>query len=141
MDFCCGTTMTARLAPLYSEGGVLLTDVPFLFCHTCHTMRVAPQIFTEVTLYTHHCETDGLKRASLFDILASGQIDAILAMYPGPDPSSKPYVTEAQIDHLLDVWNVAQELGDVAWIDEVRKTLCDIHALHLNQTRDFQNQQ
>ena len=122
MDFCCGTTMAALLAPYYSEGRALLTDVPFLVCNTCGRRAVAPGVELDVSMYSHYCETDGLRTASLYDVVDKSRIEQILAEYPSPSGGG-PIVTEGQIDHLLDLWNFAVELGDAEWLSEIRGQL------------------
>lgn len=123
MDFCCGTTMAARLAPFYSDGRALLTDVPFLVCRTCGRSTVAPGVELDVSMYSHYCETDGLRAASLFDVVDKSRIEQILSEYPDAQ-AFEPVVTDAQIDHLLDLWNLSADLGDAEWLSDVREQLC-----------------
>lgn len=140
MDFCCGSTMIARLSPLYTEGGALIADVPFLFCHTCGHMTIAPTVEFDVTMYTHYCETDGVKKASLFDVVERERIQAILEEYPAPPSMDHPWVGDDQFDHMLDLWNFAAQIGDQEWIDEIKRTLVLLHRVRSSQTRTLQEQ-
>lgn len=139
MDFCCGTTMTARLAPLQTDGGAQLTDVPFLYCLTCGHTVVAPAVEFDVTMYTHYCETDGVKQASLCDVVNREKIQAVLDEYTGQVDAAHPVATLEQIDHMLDVWNFAAQIGDTDWIEEVKNTLFLLRQVRL-QTQQLQTQ-
>ncbi len=133
MDFCCGATMTARIRPLHSERGMLLTDVPFLVCRTCGQAVISPALETQVTMYVHHCETDGVKQASLLDIVDELQIQDVLLDYPSFDSRDIPTVSEEQMDHMLDVWNFATLLGDTEWVREVKDTLLFLHQVLMKE--------
>ncbi len=139
MDFCCGTTMTARLAPLQTDGGAQLTDVPFLYCLTCGHTVVAPAVEFDVAMYTHYCDTDGVKQASLCDVVNREKIQAVLEEYPGPTDTPHSIATIEQIDHMLDVWNFAAQIGDTAWIEDVKSTLLLLRQARL-QTQQLQTQ-
>lgn len=127
MDFCCGTTMTARIAPMETEGGSLLTDVPFLLCNTCGHMVIAPNLEFDVTMYAHYLETDGVKSASLMDVVDQDRILAVCQEYPETERHDGPYVSDAQLDHMLDLWNIATYFGDAAWIDDIKERLLVLH--------------
>ncbi len=137
MDFCCGATMAVKIRPLHSERGMLLTDVPFLVCHTCGNTVVAPSVETQVTLYVHHCETDGVTQASLLDAVSEAEIAEILSTYEPFDSETDPYVTEDQVDHMLDVWNFAAEIGDQHWIDEIKNSLHLLHQVKMHELTQF----
>jgi hypothetical protein len=138
MDFCCGTTMTARLGPLCTEGRAQLTDVPFLVCPTCGHTTVAPAVEFDVTMYLHYCETDGVAEASLLDVVDREKIQAILDDYPDTD-LAMPRVSDEQIDHMLDLWNFALALQDVEWVREIREKLVLLHRVRSEQ-RQLQEQ-
>ncbi len=133
MDFCCGATMTARIRPLHSERGTLLTDVPFLVCRTCGQAVIAPMLETQVTMYVHQCETDGVKQASLLDVVDELQIQDVLLDYPSFDTRDIPTVSQEQLDHMLDVWNFATLLGDTKWVHEVKDTLLFLHQVLMKE--------
>lgn len=140
MDFCCGSTMIARLSPLYTEGGALITDVPFLYCHTCGHMTIAPAVEFDVTMYTHYCETDGVKKASLFDVVDREKVQAILDEYPPQQQLDHPWVSDEQFDHMLDLWNFAAQQGDQVWIEEIKSTLLLFHRVRSAPVRPLQEQ-
>ena len=135
MDFCCGTTMMARLGPLYSEGRMLLADVPFLVCPTCGHTVVAPAVELDVTMYAHYCDTDGVDHASLFDVVDQARIQETLDAYPDPRTDDAPFVTEAQLDHMLDLWLLATDWSDADWLADIRAKL-----QFLQQVRSGQRQ-
>jgi hypothetical protein len=137
MDFCCGTTMSARLAPLRTES-VQIADVPFLYCQTCGTTCVAPEVSLDVAMYVHHCETDGVREASLCDVVVRERIQAALDAYPAYTPGD-PRVSPEQVDHMLDLWNVALTLGDDGWLTEIRDRLALFYRVRQSQ-RQLQNQ-
>lgn len=138
MDFCCGTTMMARLGPLCSEGRAQLTDVPFLVCPTCGHTTVASPVEFDVTMYLHYCETDRVAKASLLDVVDRERIQAILDEYPDPGPGPLR-VSDEQIDHMLDLWNFALALSDVEWVREIREQLVLLHRVRSEQ-RQLQEQ-
>lgn len=141
MDFCCGTTMTGRLGPLHSEGGTLLTDVPFLFCRTCGNTVLAPPFEFDITMYTHYCETDGVKSASLLDVIDKERLQEILEDYPASATEQlEPFASSEQIDHLLDLWNFAAEIDDHEWIADIKNSLLLIHKVRNDQSRLLQEQ-
>ncbi len=139
MDFCCGTTMSARIAPLTTDGGATLTDVPFLYCRTCGHMVIAPAVELDVAMYTHFCDTDGLQIASLYDVVDRSKIKMILQEYPEPSDAMVPLIAEEQIDHLLDVWNFASQINDETWIEDVKSSLFKLHKL-LSEKHQLQEQ-
>ncbi len=139
MDFCCGTTMTGRLASLHTDGGTQLTDVPFLYCLTCGHTVVAPAVEFDVTMYAHYCDTDSVRQASLCDVVNREKIQAVLDEYAGPIDIPHPIATVEQIDHMLDVWNFAAQIGDAAWIEDVKNTLLLLRQVRL-QTQQLQTQ-
>jgi len=128
MDFCCGTSMIGRLAPLHTEGGAVLTDVPFLFCPTCGHTVVASDVEFDVTMFAHYCETDGVKTASVFDVIERDRVQSILDEYPSRTVGFEyPSVTAEQLDHMLDLWNFAREMGDDLWRNDIRDALVRLH--------------
>ena len=129
MDFCCGTTMSARIATMTTDGGATLTDVPFLYCRTCGNLVIAPTVELDVTMYMHFCDTDGIQMASLFDVVDRSKVGIILQEYPEPIDAMESLIAEEQIDHLLDVWNFASQIGDEDWIEEVKSSLFKVHKL------------
>ena len=139
MDFCCGTTMSARIATLTTDGGASLTDVPFLYCRTCGHMVIAPTVELDVVMYAHFCDTDGLKLTSLCDVVDRSKIETILQEYPEPSDEFTALIADEQIDHLLDVWNFASQIGDKEWIEEVKTSLFKLHKL-LSEKHQLQEQ-
>ncbi len=139
MDFCCGSTMSARIATLYTDGGATLTDVPFLYCRTCGQLTIAPAVEIDVVMYTHFCDTDGVKQASLYDVVDRSIIDMIIQEYPEPNEAFTLLIADEQINHLLDVWNFASQIGDNAWIEEVKSSLFKLHEI-LSQQHQLQEQ-
>ncbi|MCY0875327.1 MAG: hypothetical protein OWT28_03480 [Firmicutes bacterium] len=134
MDFCCGTSMIGRLAPLHTEAGALITDVPFLFCHTCGQTVVAPDVLLDVTMFTHYCETDGVKSASLYDVVDKERIQGILYAYPEPVTDYTDFYVDAeQLDHMLDLWNFASSLDDQQWKSEIKEVLLALHKVRSRQ--------
>jgi len=134
MDFCCGTSMIGRLAPLHTEGGALVTDVPFLYCHTCGLTVVAPEIEFDVTMFAHYCETDGVKSASLFDVIDKERILSIIEEYSSNSSTLEyPYVISEQLDHMLDLWNFAADIGDDQWRQSIKETLLLLHKVRSEQ--------
>ncbi len=132
MDFCCGTTMTLRLASLTTDGGAQIADVPFLYCHTCGHTVIAPEVELDVTMYSHYCDTDGLKQGTFKDVVDQDKLSAITEQYSVFEGPPHPIVTEEQIDHMLDVWNFAKQINDEEWITEIRTTLLRLHKVRLD---------
>ncbi|WP_146192763.1 hypothetical protein [Sulfoacidibacillus thermotolerans] len=122
--------MTLRLAPLTTDGGAQITDVPFLYCQTCGHTVVAPEVEFDVTMYTHYCDTDGVKQASIYDVISKEKLQAIIAEYPLFEGPAHPIVTKEQIDHMLDVWNFAKQINDLEWIEEIKAALIKLHKVH-----------
>lgn len=127
MDFCCGTTMSAKISSLYTDGGALMTDVPFLYCRTCGQTTIAPTVELDVVMYSHNCDTDGVKHASFNDVVDHAVINALLEEYPEPNEHNMDTILDEQIDHLLDVWNFASQIDDEEWIASVKSTLYQLH--------------
>ncbi|MCI0183573.1 MAG: hypothetical protein OWR52_01150 [Acidibacillus sp.] len=127
MDFCCGTTMSLRFASLTTDGGAQIADVPFLYCHSCGHTVVAPEVELDVTMYTHYCDTDGVKQATLHDVVNKEKLQHIAAQYPAFTGPSHLTVSEEQIDHMLDVWNFAKQIDDQEWLAEIKLSLVKLH--------------
>ncbi|MCX7568494.1 hypothetical protein OS242_00750 [Tumebacillus sp. DT12] len=119
-DFCCGLTMVAMMRSIYSEGGVLVHDVPMLVCPTCHKSHIAPDVEFDYIMHSHNCESDRVKVTSLKDVVGYGKIDTVLKRYPDDERiRSGRRVLPEQVDTLLDMINVAKSLEDEAWHQEL----------------------
>ncbi|WP_232463349.1 hypothetical protein [Tumebacillus avium] len=117
---CCGLTMNAIMRSVYSEGGVLIHDVPMLVCPTCHKSHLAPELELDFIMLAHHAETDGVKIASLQEAIGSDKIDRVLSAYPEDERHrTGRRVLPEQIDSLLDMINMAKSLGDETWHTEL----------------------
>ena len=123
-DFCCGLTMVAMLRSIYSEGGVLIHDVPMLVCPTCHNSHVAPDVEFDFIMHAHNCETDRVKVTSLRDAVEISKLEEVQKKYPDDERMrTGRRVLPQQVDWLLDLINVAKKLGDDEWHDELMKQL------------------
>jgi len=129
VDYCCGLTMVAELRTVYTEGGSIIHDVPFLFCPTCHRSIIAPDVDFDFTMYAHYCETDGLKVASLADVVVREKLLDILHVYAHDERvKNQKRVLPEQIDAVLDLLNVAKSLNDSEWHFELTNRLTALHA-------------
>lgn len=119
-DFCCGLTMVVMMRSIYSEGGVLVHDVPMLVCPTCHKSHVAPDIEFDYIMHTYNCETDRVKVTSLKEVIGAHKIADVQKKYPEDERiRSGRRVLPEQIDSILDLINVAKTMGDEAWHQEL----------------------
>lgn len=116
MDHCCGLTMVARLQNVFTEGSVLMQDVPILFCPTCHHSLIAPEIEVDYQMFVHNCATDRVRSASLADAIGDEKILKILDLYPEDiRVKTGQRVVQEQIDSTLDLLNFAKQSGDDDW--------------------------
>ncbi|KEO82911.1 hypothetical protein [Tumebacillus flagellatus] len=123
-DFCCGMTMVALLRSIYSEGGVLVHDVPMLVCPTCHKSHIVPDLEFDYIMLTHYCETDRVKVTSLRDAVGESKVADALSKYPEDERiRTGRRVVPQQIDSVLDLINVAKGMGDQTWHDELMEQL------------------
>ncbi|HEU4962389.1 MAG TPA: hypothetical protein VFV52_00805 [Bacilli bacterium] len=123
-DFCCGLTMVCVMRSIYSEGGVLVHDVPMLVCPTCHKSHIAPDIEFDYIMLSHYCETDRVKVTSLKDAIGEPKLRDVQKKYPEDERiRSGRRVLPTQIDSLLDMINVAKNLGDEDWHEELLEQL------------------
>jgi hypothetical protein len=123
-DFCCGLTMVGMMRSIYSEGGVLIHDVPMLVCPTCHKSHVAPDIEFDYIMLAHYCETDRVRVTSLKEAVGPDKIRDVLKKYPEDDRvRTGRRVLPEQIDSLLDMINVAKTLEDQSWHQELLNQL------------------
>ncbi|ASS75669.1 hypothetical protein CIG75_12160 [Tumebacillus algifaecis] len=121
---CCGLTMVAVMRSVYSEGGVLIHDVPMLVCPTCHHHHLAPELELDFIMLAHHAETDGVKIASLLEAIGDEKVTRVLNAYPEDERyRTGRRVLPEQVDSLLDMINMAKSLGDDAWYRELLDTL------------------
>lgn len=124
MDNCCGLTMVARLQNVYTEGSVLVQDVPLLFCPTCQYSLIAPDIELDYQLFAHNCETDGVRSGSLTDAAGEDKILAVLEKYPEDERiHTGQRVIREQFDITLDLLNFAQSMQDLEWSRELVERL------------------
>lgn len=124
MDYCCGLTMVGRLQNVYTEGSVLIQDVPILFCPTCQHSVIAPDIELDYQMYVHHCETDGVRSGRLSDVVSDEKLLAVLEQYPEDERiRTGQRVIPEQIDTVLDLLNYAQSINDHEWGNELRNRL------------------
>ncbi|MDB5083739.1 MAG: hypothetical protein JWN30_625 [Bacilli bacterium] len=120
MDICCGLTMVARLENVYSEGGVLIQDVPLLVCPTCRRSQISPDILFDYQMYAYYCETDGARSGSLSKAIGEEKILHQLEKYPEDIRiQQKIRVIPEQIDNTLDLMNLADLIGDDRWHQEL----------------------
>lgn len=123
-DFCCGLTMVGLMRSIYSEGGVLVHDVPMLVCPTCHKSHIAPDVEFDYIMLTHYCETDRVKVTSLKEAIGDPKIRDVMKKFPEDERvRTGRRVLPVQIDSVLDMINVAKNLGDEAWHDELMEQL------------------
>ncbi|MFD2171381.1 hypothetical protein [Tumebacillus lipolyticus] len=121
---CCGLSMIAIMRSVYSDGGVLIHDVPLLCCPTCHRSHLAPELELDFIMLAHHAETDGVKVASLQEAIGSEKIEQVLHTYPEDERHrSGRRVLPEQIDSLLDMINLAKSLDDQKWQAELVEQL------------------
>lgn len=121
---CCGLSMIAIMRSVYSDGGVLIHDVPLLCCPTCHRSHLAPELELDFIMLAHHAETDGVKVASLQEAIGSEKIEQVLRTYPEDERHrSGRRVLPEQIDSLLDMINLAKSLDDQKWQSELVEQL------------------
>jgi hypothetical protein len=119
MDLCCGLTMVGILKSVFTDGAVWMHDVPFLFCPTCETLKLAPAFELDYTLHVHHCETDGVKSANFGDAVGPERLLAFLEQYPEDSRITENVrVTQEQIDMALDMILLLRETGDREWLEE-----------------------
>lgn len=123
MDLCCGMTMVSKLQSVYTEDGVLIHDVAILYCPTCQSSHIVPEIEMDYTLFAHNCETDGIKSASLSDVLGEEKLMAVLERYPEDERVSGIRVTKDQIDGYLDLLILARSIEDSQWCAEINEQL------------------
>ncbi|MGZ4106604.1 MAG: hypothetical protein ACXVOI_08465 [Tumebacillaceae bacterium] len=119
-DFCCGLTMVVMMRSIYSEGGVLVHDVPMLVCPTCHKSHIAPDVEFDYIMHTHNCETDRVKVTSLKEVIGPHKISEVQKKYPEDERTKTGRrVLPEQIDSILDLINVAKSIGDEEWHQEL----------------------
>ncbi|MGZ4032752.1 MAG: hypothetical protein ACXVPC_12130 [Tumebacillaceae bacterium] len=119
-DFCCGLTMVVMMRSIYSEGGVLVHDVPMLVCPTCHKSHIAPDVEFDYIMHTHNCETDRVKVTSLKEVIGAHKISEVQKKYPEDERTKTGRrVLPEQIDSILDLINVAKSIGDEEWHQEL----------------------
>jgi len=123
-DFCCGLTMVGVMSSMYSEGGVLIHDVPMLVCPTCHQSHIAPDVELDYIMLSHNCETDRVKVSSLQEAIGSDKVHRVLKKYPEDERlRTGRRVLPEQIDSTLDMINIAKMTGDEAWHQELLNQL------------------
>lgn len=127
MDICCGLTMVARIENVYSEGGVLIRDVPLLVCPTCHQSQICPDVLFDYQMYSHYCETDGLRSTSLIDAIGEDRILQQLEKYP-EDARIQTHkrVLPEQMDQTLDLINLSNLIGDTLWHEELLERMTQL---------------
>jgi hypothetical protein len=119
-SLCCGLTMVAIMRSVYSEGGVLIHDVPMLVCPTCHKSHLAPELELDFVMLSHHAETDGVQIVSLQEAVGAAKVERVLKTYPEDERyRTGRRVLPEQIDSLLDLINMAKALGDQVWHEEL----------------------
>jgi hypothetical protein len=112
--------MVGMMRSMYSEGGVLIHDVPMLVCPTCHKSHVAPDIEFDYIMLAHYCETDRVRVTSMKEAVGPDKIRDVLKKYPEDDRvRTGRRVLPEQIDSLLDMINVAKTLEDQSWHQEL----------------------
>lgn len=116
--------MVGLMRSIYSEGGVLVHDVPMLVCPTCHKSHIAPDVEFDYIMLTHYCETDRVKVTSLKEAIGDPKIRDVMKKFPEDERvRTGRRVLPVQIDSVLDMINVAKNLGDEAWHDELMEQL------------------
>jgi len=135
-DFCCGLTMVVLLRSIYSEGGVLVHDVPMLVCPTCHKSHIVPDVEFDYVMLSYYCETDRVKVTSLRDVIGTQKVEQLCRQYPEDDRlRTGRRVLPQQVDAVLDMINVAKRLEDEEWHQELLDQLKTFHSYNRIKSR------
>lgn len=95
-----------------------------LYCPTCQSSVLAPQIELDYELFAHNCSSDGVRSASLADAVGDDKILQIIETYPEDNRvSSNKRVLSEQIDAILDQLIVAKSIQDDTWYQELLEQL------------------
>ncbi|MDF2837956.1 MAG: hypothetical protein K0Q63_3596 [Paenibacillus sp.] len=121
----CGETMTMKLRTVIYSGKVEIDNVPIFSCAACSRSEVIPEVKPDLTGLIAKLGAEPGKQTFLFnecnewaDLLVEAKVNK-----KTPERQDVEALIQQRINTLLDLYLLAQTLGDEAWIADLNKRL------------------
>ncbi|WP_342663535.1 hypothetical protein [Paenibacillus pinihumi] len=117
-----------KLRTVVYSGKVEIDNVPIFSCPACNRSEVSPEVKPDLTGLIGQLGSQPDKQTFLFNEW-NEWADLLVEVY-AKDKLPKSHVLEehmtARINKLLDLFLIAQSLGDEDWMNEIQKRLSQI---------------
>lgn len=121
----CGEMMTMKLRTVIYSGKVEIDNVPIFSCAACSRSEVIPEVKPDLTGLIAKLGAEPDKQTFLFnecnewaDLLVEAKVNK-----KPPEPQDVEALIQQRINTLLDLYLLAQSLGDEDWIADLNKRL------------------
>ncbi|EFM12907.1 conserved hypothetical protein [Paenibacillus curdlanolyticus YK9] len=133
----CGEMMKMKLRTVIYSGKVEIDNVPVYSCKVCSRSEVFPVVKPDLTgligkLGAHPDKQ--IFRFNEWNEWANLLVEACNGKRKEPDTSAVDKLVAERIDMLLDLYSLAEKLGDADWKEDLAKRLAQIsHSASLHR--------
>lgn len=122
--------MALKLRTVIYSGKVEIDNVPIFTCEACHNSEVVPEVKSELTGLINELGEQPGKQNYLFNECnewASLLVEYKLTYKNSQSAASQlKKLVEQRTNELLDLYLLAQSLGDQQWLDSIHKKLAQL---------------
>jgi len=122
--------MALKLRTVIFSGKVEIDNVPIFSCDACHKSEVIPEVKSELTGLINELGEKPNKQSYLFN--ECNEWANLLVEYKLSYKNSQSALSqlnqlvEQRTNELLDLYLLAQSLGDQQWLDSIHKKLAQL---------------
>jgi hypothetical protein len=129
----CGRMMSIRLRTVIYQNQVDIENVPIFSCDTCGRSEVYPNVKPQLTGLIAKLGSKPEKQQFFFHEMS--EIAYLLLKVTEKQRMNDPVekIVEERINELLDILLLAQSLGDLPWMEDIRTRLSQLtqHSLSM----------
>lgn len=122
MGFCCGAGMIGATGTI-RHNGVLIHNVPLVFCPVCQKVDVHSKVSDEFELFTDYAKKDGVTEVNFQSNGHEAEENTIFSDCLNMDQYTPLEAVAYQIDMALDLFSAAQMLKDQDWCEALKNRL------------------
>jgi hypothetical protein len=122
----CSHIMNIRLRTVIYQNKVDIDNVPIYSCEACGRSEVVANVKPELTSLIGKLGSKPDKQQYSFDELSEIAYLLLKVTEREHRQDSVEKIVEERINELLDVLLLAQSLGDIPWMEDIRKRLSQI---------------
>ncbi len=107
MGFCCGAGMIGATGTI-RHNGVLIHNVPLIFCPVCQRVEVHSRVSEEFELFADYAKSDGASEVNFKNYADQDLGNTLFTDCLSMEHNSPVEAVSYQIDMALDLFSVAQ---------------------------------